>query len=203
MDRAYLSGAAGSAPTEPSDPSIGYPTAGNPSTGTTATKPGAYWYHMIMEELMAVIVAAGIAPASGVLNQLLQALRSAGVFVTQSVGDNSTKVATTAWVRVAMSNIATAAGFALVPGTNGYIKFPSWLGGFVVQWGAGTVTGPLVNVDAALPITFPNAGLVSFVSQVMEPVNVYFGCQIMNNSTIRFKQSGSAALAIRWIAFGY
>ena len=121
MDRAYQSGASESAPTEPSNPSIGYPTAGNPGTGTSATKPGAYWYHMIMEELMAVIVAAGITPASGVLNQLLQALRSAGVFVTQAFTDQSTKVATTAWVYGAMATVMTYFGFSVSLTANGFV----------------------------------------------------------------------------------
>lgn len=99
MDRAFQSGAAGSAPTAPASPSIGYPTAGNPGTGTPATKPGPYWYHMIMEELMAIVAAAGITPAQGNLTQLLTALRSAGVFQTQVLGDRTTKGATTAFVQ--------------------------------------------------------------------------------------------------------
>lgn len=74
MDRIYASGAAGSAPSVPASPSSGYPTAGNPGTGTPATKPGPYWYHMIMEELMAIITAGGITPAPGTLNQVKQAL---------------------------------------------------------------------------------------------------------------------------------
>lgn len=157
MDRIYSSGAAGSAPSVPASPSSGYPTAGNPGTGTPATKPGPYWYHMIMEELMAVIVAAGITPASGTLNQLLQALRAAGVFVTQAVSDDSTKVATTAWVRAAMSNIASAAGFAASFGASqGYIKLPSWLGGWIAQWGV-VVTSSSADTTVNYPIAFPNA----------------------------------------------
>lgn len=74
MDRSYASGAAGSAPAAPASPSIGYPTAGNPGTGTPATKPGPYWYHQITEELLAIITAAGITPAQGTLTQLKQAL---------------------------------------------------------------------------------------------------------------------------------
>ena len=75
MDRAYLSGASGSPPAAPGSPSIGYPTAGNPGV-TPATTPGPYFYHAIMEELLGVIVAAGITPAQGTLTQLKQALDS-------------------------------------------------------------------------------------------------------------------------------
>lgn len=74
MDRAYASGAAGSAPTAPASPSIGYPSAGNPATATPATKPGPWWYHMITEELVAVVAAAGLTPAFDALTQLRDAL---------------------------------------------------------------------------------------------------------------------------------
>jgi hypothetical protein len=88
MDRIYASGAAGSAPSVPASPSSGYPTGGNPGTGTPATKPGAYWYHMVMEELMAIITAGGIAPAPGTLNQVKQALDALYMPITASVGSS-------------------------------------------------------------------------------------------------------------------
>lgn len=65
----------GSAPTAPAA-NPGYPTNGNPSTGTPASEPGEWWFHMISEELRAVIVAAGIVPDHAVVNQLLQALEA-------------------------------------------------------------------------------------------------------------------------------
>lgn len=86
MDRIYASGAAGSAPSVPASPSSGYPTAGNPGTGTPATKPGPYWYHMIMEELMAIITAAGITPEPGTLNQVKQALDSLYMVNSSALG---------------------------------------------------------------------------------------------------------------------
>lgn len=86
MDRAYSSGAAGSAPTAPASPSIGYPSAGNPGTGTPATKPGAYWYHMMMEEMLAVIAAAGITPDWTKLTQLASAIQSGKLFSSAAGG---------------------------------------------------------------------------------------------------------------------
>lgn len=85
MDRVYSSGAAGTAPTPPASPSTGYATAGNPGTGTPPTKPGPWWFHMITEELRAVIVAAGLTPAHTSVTQLrdaISALISAGASVT-------------------------------------------------------------------------------------------------------------------------
>ena len=75
MDRAYLAGASVNPPPVPASPSPGYPTGGNPSTGTPATTPGPYWYHMVMEELMGVISAAGLPPDHEDLTQLAQAVQ--------------------------------------------------------------------------------------------------------------------------------
>lgn len=81
MDRAYASSAAAGAPAAPATPSIGYPTGGDPQTGTPATRPGAYWFYQITEELRGVIVAAGITPDHENVTQLaaaIQALIAAG-----------------------------------------------------------------------------------------------------------------------------
>lgn len=86
MDRAYQSGAAVSAPSAPASPSTGYPTAGNPGSGTPATTPGPYWYHMVMEELMAVISAAGITPDQTKLTQLASAIQSGKLFAAAAAG---------------------------------------------------------------------------------------------------------------------
>ena len=77
---------------------------------------------------------------------------------TQSTGDDSTRLATTAWVRSAMSNIASAAGFVISLGsTSSYVKFPSWLGSWLIQFGTtvGT-TGGSGNITVTFPIAFVN-----------------------------------------------
>lgn len=76
MDRAYESGSSESAPLAPETPSIGYPTAGNPGGGTSATKPGPWWYHMVTEEVRNVILAAGLTPDHEDLSQLSAAIQS-------------------------------------------------------------------------------------------------------------------------------
>jgi hypothetical protein len=73
-NRSFESASSASPPTAPGSPSVGYPTNGNPGTGTPATKPGAYWFHQLGEEIRNVITAAGLTPASGTLTQLLSAL---------------------------------------------------------------------------------------------------------------------------------
>lgn len=74
-NRAWESGAAGSPPSAPGSPSVGYPTAGDPQTATPATKPGPYWFHQIGEELRAVLTAAGITPSTANNAQLLEAIQ--------------------------------------------------------------------------------------------------------------------------------
>lgn len=145
MDRAFSSGSSASPPAAPGSPSIGYPTSGNSGTGTPATKPGPYWYHMITEEIRGVLVAAGLTPSQGDVTQLLQALRASGVFQTQPTNDSGTKVATTAFANPGSS----LAG-------NGWQKLPS---GLIIQWGltaSVTITNSQAATNAALPIAFPN-----------------------------------------------
>lgn len=64
--------------TPPSAPaaSPGYPTNGNPQTATPATEPGEWWFHMMTEEIRAVIVAAGLTPDHADVTQLAQAIQA-------------------------------------------------------------------------------------------------------------------------------
>jgi len=72
--RNHEAGAAGTAPAVPANPSHGFPTEGSPQNGIPATKPGAYWFHQISEELRNLILAAGITPDSDDLGQLSEAI---------------------------------------------------------------------------------------------------------------------------------
>lgn len=74
MDRAFSSGSSASPPAAPASPSVGYATAGNPGTGTPATKPGAYWYHMITEEMQRAVIENGLTPSQTDLTQLAKAI---------------------------------------------------------------------------------------------------------------------------------
>lgn len=47
-------------------------------------------------------------------------------------------------------------GFASLLSANGYLKFPDWLGGFIIQWGNANI-GDDTIVDITLPISFPNS----------------------------------------------
>jgi hypothetical protein len=105
MDRAFESGASGTPPTPPASPSVGYATDGNPGTGTPATIPGDWWYHMITEEQRAVVVAAGITPDRTNTTQLRDAILALIAAGAANDYKASVRVATTA-------NIASLVGGA-------------------------------------------------------------------------------------------
>lgn len=85
MERAWKSGAVAGAPLHTENTAGNFPTAGAPP-GTPATKPGPYWYHMITEEIRAVIVQAGITPDKSVLTQLRDAVNGITAAAISKVG---------------------------------------------------------------------------------------------------------------------
>lgn len=106
MDRIWKSGASGTPPVAPAVPSVGYPTQGNPVAGVPATTPGAWWFHMITEELRNVIIEAGLEPAAGDVGQLAEAI---GMLTTQlasiaetQAGSSSTKAVSPAGLAASM-----------------------------------------------------------------------------------------------------
>lgn len=76
----------------------------NPGLGIDGSPVPAAAIEYPQRELLAVIQAAGLTPSNATLNQLLLALRAAGVFTTPAQFDNTTKAATTAHVRRALGN---------------------------------------------------------------------------------------------------
>jgi len=70
--RAYLSDAAGTPPPYPTNPIMGYPQT---ATSTLpATRPGAWWFYMIGEEVRNLIIAGGVTPSPYDSTQMLQAI---------------------------------------------------------------------------------------------------------------------------------
>lgn len=148
MDRAYESGAAGSAPAAPASPSTGYPSAGNPGAGTPATKPGPFWYHAVTEEIRAVIAAAGITPDAAVVTQLSSAIQ-------KIVQTSAPLVATAGGTANAVTAIYTPAITALTNGMTVFVR-PT-----AANTGAVTFT-PAPGVLAAVAVVKgANAALVA------------------------------------------
>lgn len=104
-------------------------------------------------------------------------------------------------------------GFSFSPGSPGYIAFPSWLGGLVIQWGHiyRNVTNSSVTVTAVtFPLAFPHQ-----VFTVVETPSVtgsagsgYYGaCDSITQSGFNHKCTHSSASGVlantRYIAIGY
>lgn len=183
MDRAFLSGASVSAPTPPASPSIGYATEGNSGTGTPATKPGPWWYHMMTEELRALVVAAGLTPSQSDLTQLLQALPGA---------------------------LASRPEMARSLASNGYQKLP---GGLILQWGSIAFQSVPASNYLNVAVTFPIAFLTNVLTVSASPVveNISFASSgargsttTLNGAQITLMNSHTASqnIAATWFALG-
>ena len=76
MNRYNRGAGAASPPSAPAAPDNEFFTEGNPGLGVPATQPGPWWFHMISEELRAVIVAGGLTPDHTDLSQLSSAIQA-------------------------------------------------------------------------------------------------------------------------------
>ncbi len=108
MDRVFEANVSATPPSAPASPAAGYPRAGNPSTGTEATKLGPYWYHMITESLRKLIVDAGLTPDHTNLNLVSQAVQA--MIAGGSANDYKTSVRFTTTGNIVLSGLGTQAG---------------------------------------------------------------------------------------------
>lgn len=72
-------------------------------------------------------------------------------------GTNKTKVVTPKGLAAALGALAVLAGFSYSFGITGYIKFPSWFLGFMIQWGLSGVIPANTTAGTALFMAFPTA----------------------------------------------
>lgn len=143
-------------------------TDGDVVGGIPATDLNAALFDNVQEEICNVIEGEGVAlnPASRTqMRDVIRAMTETATVASDPTGaDNSTKKASTGWIRNSMLAIATAAGFVISLSNVGYIKFPTWLGGLILQWGAGTVATAGSYTVVALPLAFPNSSWRVFAS---------------------------------------
>lgn len=113
---------------------------------------------------------------------------------TPDSNDNSKKIANTEWCKF---------GFAAALTGNGYLKFPSWLGGVILQWGSKTVVAG--NNTVTLPLAFPTS-LFSVVATQQSPYGS--GLTINNIVTVSFIDTATFNIAsnvpggVNWFAVG-
>ncbi|WP_371922058.1 hypothetical protein [Pseudomonas sp. 31-12] len=145
----------------------------NPLAGTPGSLIPASWGNSVTEEILTVIRAGALTPSEGDDSQLKQAISK---LISDKVPGSASelisgvlKLATQAQV-TAGTDDATAitpkklkSGFTLYVnsyGNIGYLAFPSWLGGFVIQWGA--INSLATDVITTLPVSF-NSQFMSVV----------------------------------------
>lgn len=175
--------------------------------GIAPTQVNAEWFNAVQEELINLAEAIGVVldPANNA--QLASHVVTASNDATAT--NNSNKLASTGWVRNAMSYIAAAAGFSASLTTNGYIKLPSWLGGLIVQWGVSSIAPGTTGDDLiTFPIAFPNTAFVSFSEPLVSAGSAAgqaSASAIVSTSQMTVTNTSSASITflIRWLAVGY
>jgi len=110
----------------------------------------------------------------------------------------------------ARSTLLINSGLAVGIGTNGYIKLPDWLGGFLIQWGT-LASSNSSDTNVAFPMAFPSGCKSLVLSAVASPSQGViatigsYGITATNFAAGAWtsNSSRSAATAVEWIAIGY
>ena len=97
-------------------------------------------------------------------------------------------------------------GFAISLAQNGYIAFPTWMGGLIIQWGLASValnTGQ--STTFSLPITFPNQFLraVSFYDASDSTTQVSFNAYKISLSQIKISCAIGTSATPSFFAIGF
>lgn len=128
-----------------------------------------------------------------------------------AAADNSASAASTSWiwtniqalVASCISAVATAAGFAYSAGANGYLLFPDWLGGLMIQWGQGNLSGN-GNYTENFTTGFPNgAFLVLANNTILNGTNSTMAAYAVSKTqfNLSYATTGGAA-SYGYIAIG-
>ena len=94
-------------------------------------------------------------------------------------------------------------GFQFQKSGVGYCVFPSWLGGFTIQWGIYSVVSSTADQAIPFPLTFPNSALSAIAISDYTPGSgsvgfVALGALNKNGFTVR----SSSGTSTRWLAVG-
>lgn len=174
----------------------------NPAGGVEGSPVPAAAIEHPMREIVAVIQAAGIVPSELALTQLLLALRSAGVFQTAAQFDDSTKAATTGFLRRALGSLS-----GVTPLNAAAVLTAAHAGNLISLYGAGgfSVTLPLgATVPVGTTIQFfcvSTPGNVALIRQGADVISVasstVTGLTLNAGSSVTMVWNGVA-----WTAWG-
>lgn len=167
MDRYFEVAPAVTPPAAPAA-SAGYASNGNPGTGAPATEPGEWFFHMMTEELRAVITAANLAPNHADTTQLLQAVRalSGNRSGVASITATGTLLAADAGKGISVACVLASQTVSLpaastVPAGGSYYLYNRGLAYALARTGTDTLSA---DGSAKTSFLIPTGGIVEAVS---------------------------------------
>ncbi|MDH1442071.1 hypothetical protein N5O88_05555 [Pseudomonas sp. GD03721] len=179
--------------------------------GTLGSLIPAQWGNDVTEEILNVVREVGDVPAEATKNQLVGAIwkmfRAPAAAASETlrgvlrVGTQQEVSAGTA-DDLAVTPKKLRMGFAVMLSEHGYIAFPSWMGGLIIQWGlCADNTGTVAT--HTLPIKFPNAFFGVVISQSGTAIAPRpFAAAASNLSQFTYLTTSGASLGSRYIALG-
>lgn len=214
MQRVKTATAIDQKPAYSTDGDPGFFRSGDPVQGLPATVPGQDWFNQVQEEIIHVILGAGLALNAEDDTQLYQAvvalIEAAQVEVGQASETaagivelaTSTEVGELTDAVRAVTPAGLGSVFAKSLGSNGYQKFP---GGMILQWGTvGAVTSS--GVTFTFPVTFPTACLLVSVTdrtnQGLATISKAGGNFVSASQGYVVNES-AAGDPVNWIAIGH
>lgn len=128
---------------------------------------------------------------------------------TPGAGDVSSRVPNTSWVHGGFTAFRSAGGNAEY---TGYIKFPAWMGGIVLNFGATSTSAPGVVKNITYPLAFQNGQFAIGVSNFSPEAGAVANPRAwtiysQNNTSCNIQQAAAGTSASEsvasWWALGY
>lgn len=154
---------------------------GDPANAVLATRLNAEHFNAVQEEIAAVVEGSGAALNPADNGQLFTAIKSLFRSATLKATElllGVLRVGTQVEVNagelddVAVTPKKLRFGFVISLTANGYIIFPTWMGGLIIQWGQIT-TSAGGGASFNWPIAFPNSSLAAVITGTVTGGSIY------------------------------